>query len=153
MKRKVEDIQFSSHRSILLEKILTRELEANPSLYPEKKHYRNSWRSYQDTVYWIKLSHAQDRGLQSGQTKSNAIVVNDHEPGECIHIVTSQREGHVFEERMQIPSPKNVILKSRWKIEHEQSSEDESADAWRDWKSTQTLVSEEIIKIEALDEQ
>ena len=36
MKRKVEDKQFSSHRSTFLGEILTAELEANPSLYPEK---------------------------------------------------------------------------------------------------------------------
>ena len=54
---------------------------------------------------------------------------------------------------MQIPRPKKVFLKSSWKIEQEQSPEDESTDACRDWKSTQILVSEEIMKIEPLDEQ
>ena len=35
--------------------------------------YHSSWRRNQNAVYWVKLSRAQDHGLQLWQTKSNAI--------------------------------------------------------------------------------
>ena len=88
----------------------------------------------------MKLSLAQDQGLQIWQTKSKAIVVNDHVPADCIYRVTSQNGGEIQYERMPTArSAPKVILKSRWRNESEQYSGSASSDAWKDWKGTQDV--------------
>ena len=130
-RRKVEDRQFSSHRSILFgensdEEALT---------VPRKVHYHSFWKHIQDAVYWVKLSPTQDQGLQFWKTKSNAVVVNDHVPADCIYRVTSQSGEQIQCERVPTPRPApKMILKSRWRIEQEQYCESASSDAWRDWR-------------------
>ena len=67
---------------------------------PRKVHYQNFWTHDQDAVKSQKWSRAH-QGLQLRQTKSNAIVVNDHEP--------SQSGEQILFERMPTPrlAPKN----------------------------------------------
>ena len=48
---------------------------------PQNVHYHSHWKRNQDAVYWVKLSRAQDQGLQCWQTKSYAIIV--HSPEYC----------------------------------------------------------------------
>ena len=63
MKRKVEDIQFSSHRSFPSGENPDKGARGESITVPRKMHCRNSWTHFPDTVYWIKLSHAQDHVL------------------------------------------------------------------------------------------
>ena len=58
--------------------------------FPQKVHYHNLWKRNQDAVYWIKLSRAQDQGLQFWQTKSYAIIVHGPVPAVCIYKDISQ---------------------------------------------------------------
>ena len=51
---------------------------------PRKVHFHSNWRRYPNAVHLVKLSRAQDHGLQFWQTKSNAIVVYDSVPEDCI---------------------------------------------------------------------
>ena len=57
---------------------------------PQKVHYHSHWKRDQDVVYRVKLSRAQDQGLQFWQTKSQAIILNDPVLAECIYKVISQ---------------------------------------------------------------
>ena len=67
-----------------------------------KVHCHSHWKRNQDAVYWIKLSRAQDQGLQFWQPKSHAIIVHGPVPGDRI----------VFE-RLSTPRPApKVTLKS-----------------------------------------
>ena len=60
-------------------------------------HYHSHGKRKQDAVYWIKLSRAQDQGLQFWQTKSFAIITHSPVPGDCIYKVVSEKgdESHV----------------------------------------------------------
>ena len=69
----------------------------------------------------MKLSRAQDQGLQFRQTKSFAIVTHDTVPGDCIHRVISQNGDR---EKFEIlatprPAPKDT-LKSNWLVQPQQ---------------------------------
>ena len=102
----------------------------------------------------MKLSQAQDQGLQFWQTKSNAILVNDHVQTESIYGVISENEEQILFERMPTPRPApKIILKRRWRIEQGQYSESASSDTWRDWRDTQPSEQEKEMKIETLEEQ
>ena len=46
--------------------------------------YKNTWKRFQNTVYWCNLKLAQQRGLQFYQTRSNAVVLYDTLPAEFI---------------------------------------------------------------------
>ena len=80
---------------------------------PQKVHYQTYWKRNQDAVYWIKLSRAQDQGLQFWQTKSFAIITYATVPGDCIDRVISQNGDRIIFERLATPrqAPK-VTLKS-----------------------------------------
>ena len=58
---------------------------------PQKVHCHSCWKHNQDAVYWIKLSRAQDQGLQFSQTKSLAIITHNPVPGDCIYRVVSKK--------------------------------------------------------------
>ena len=80
---------------------------------PRNVHYHKFWTHDQDAVYRKKLSRAQHQGLHFWQTKSNAVVVNDHEP--------SQSGEQILFERMPTPTlAPEIILESRWRIGQEQ---------------------------------
>ena len=51
---------------------------------PRMLQYKLKWRAAYDTVYWFDLTSAQDKGLEFWQTKSNAIVLYDPMPSECL---------------------------------------------------------------------
>ena len=57
---------------------------------PQEVHCQTYWKHNQDAVFWIKLSRAQDQGLQFGQTKSSAIITFATVSGDCIDRVISQ---------------------------------------------------------------
>ena len=110
---------------------------------PRKVQYRSFWKHHQDAVCWVKLSQTQDQGSQFWQTKSNAILVNDHVQAESIYRVISENGEHILFERMPTPRPApEIILKSRWRIEQEQYSESASSDTWKDWRDTQSSEQE-----------
>ena len=43
----------------------------------QKVHHHSYWKRNRDAAYWIKLSRAQDQGLQFWQTKSFSIITHD----------------------------------------------------------------------------
>ena len=51
---------------------------------PRIAPYKNTWRPYQNTVYWYNLMLVQKRGLQFYQTRSHAIVPYNTLPVICI---------------------------------------------------------------------
>ena len=62
-------------------------MKKNPMMitrFLKKVHFHSHWKRNQDAVHWIKLSRAQDRGLQFSQTRSFAIITLNLVPGDCI---------------------------------------------------------------------
>ena len=46
--------------------------------------YKNTWKRFQNTVFWCNLELAQQGGLQFHQTRSNAVILYDTLPAEFI---------------------------------------------------------------------
>ena len=79
---------------------------------------RTSWWVHssadQNAVYWVRLSKAQDQGLEFWQAKSFAIMTHATILGDCSDRVTSHGDRVLFE-RLETPrlAPK-VTLKKNW---------------------------------------
>ena len=84
-------------------------------------HYHSHWKRNQDAVSWIKISKAQDQGLQFWQTMSFSIINENPVPGDCIFKVISESGDRVLFERLStlMPAPK-VMLKSNWLMQQQQ---------------------------------
>ena len=79
--------------------------------------------------FWVKLSRAQDQGLQLWQTKSHAIIVHSPVPAECIFGVISQNGDRTLFKRLSIPrfEPK-VTLKSKCHSQQQQQQQQSTCD-------------------------
>ena len=74
-------------------------------------------------MYWVRLSTAQDQGLEFWQTKSCAIMTYAAIPGDCIGRVTSQNGERVDFEMLETPRPvPKVTLKKNWQSQQQQHS-------------------------------
>ena len=82
---------------------------------PQKAPHVTKWKFDQNAVFWVRLSKAQDQGLEFWQTKSFAIMTYATIPGDCIDRVTSQNGERVYFERLEAPRPApKVTLKKNW---------------------------------------
>ena len=67
---------------------------------PRQVHCRNFRKDTGCGVSGSFVSRSRSRFCNSGK-KSNAIVIEDHVPGNCIHGVTSLKGEHILHERFQ----------------------------------------------------
>ena len=72
---------------------------------PQKAPHVTKWKYDQNAVFWVRLSKAQDQGLEFWQTKSFAIMIYATIPGDCIDRVTSQNGERVIFKRLETPWP------------------------------------------------
>ena len=57
------------------------------------------WKRHQDTVYWIDIQLAQQKGFKFYQTRSNAIILYDTLPAYCIPKVIMIESGEIKTKR------------------------------------------------------
>ena len=57
--------------------------------------YKQNLKIHQNTVYWANLRVAQKKGLTFYQTRSNAIILHNTLPAECIEKVVALSSGEV----------------------------------------------------------
>ena len=74
----------------------------------QKVHYHSHWKHN----HWIKLSWAQDQGLQFRQTQSHAIIVHSPVPAGGIYRVISRNGDRILVERFNPHDPRR---KPHWK--------------------------------------
>ena len=118
---------------------------------PQQMHYHSQRKRNPDAVYWIKLSSAQDQGLQFWQTKSHAIIVHSPVPAECICRVICQSGDRILFERLSTsrPAPK-VTQKSNWHSQQQQQQQQSICD---DVTSTRRLVRTRDVRGYTTDDQ
>ena len=69
---------------------------------PRKKHCYRNWKPYQDALHWIKKSPAQDLGWQLWQMKSNATLVHDPLPEDCIYKIIFENTNQILFQILQL---------------------------------------------------
>ena len=86
-------------------------------------HYHSHWKRNQDAAYWIKLSRAQDQGLNFWQTRSHAVIVQSPVPADCM----SQNGDRILFKRLSTPRPApKVTLTSNWQSQRQQQQRQQS---------------------------
>ena len=73
-------------------------------------------KSHQDTVYWVDIQLAQQKGCKFYQTRSNAIILYDTLPAHCIPKVVVMESGEITYEKVFAsprPPPK-ISFQDKW---------------------------------------
>ena len=79
--------------------------------YPQKK-----WKKHQNTVCWVDIKFALQKGFNFYQTRSNAIILYDTLPAYCIQKDIKMETGGVIYEKVYAsprPPPK-ISLRDNW---------------------------------------
>ena len=83
------------------------------------QYLQKAWKKYQNTVYWVDINLAIEKGLTFYQTRSNAIFLQETLPAYCIPKVVRMKTGEVLYEKVYMSPrpPPNISLKHEWKRE------------------------------------
>ena len=77
---------------------------------PRLAWYKQStWKKHQNTVYWVDIKFAQKKGFKFYQTRSNAIILYDTLPADCIPKAIMMGTGEITYEKVHAsprPPPK-----------------------------------------------
>ena len=79
--------------------------------YKQKK-----WKRHQDTLYWVDIQLAQQKGCKFYRTRSNAIILHGTLPAYCIPKVVVMESGEIIYEKVCAsprPPPK-ISFKDNW---------------------------------------
>ena len=74
----------------------SQEEEHQDASKPRKVQFKNQWKVFQDAIHWINPRKAQDEGLGLWQTRSNAIVLFDSVPADCIERVEKTKTEEIL---------------------------------------------------------
>ena len=74
------------------------------------------WKKHQNTVYWVDINLAIEKGLTFYQTRSNAIILYETLPAYCIpKVVRMETREVIFEKVYASPRPHpKISLKHEW---------------------------------------
>ena len=73
------------------------------------QHMQKAWKKHQDTVYWVDIQLAQQKGFKFYQTRSNTIILHDTLPAYCIPKAIMIETGEIKNEKVYAspqPPPK-----------------------------------------------
>ena len=77
---------------------------------------KKKWRRHQDTVYWVDIQFAQQKGFKFNQTRCTAIIFYDTVPAYCISKVVVMETAEIIYEKVYAsprPPPK-ISLTHDW---------------------------------------
>ena len=93
--QKKKDKQHSSQPWMLCA-IDSQEREYQDVSKPRQVHYKIKWKVSQDAIYCINLRKAQDKGQKLWQTRSNAILLKDSVPADCVERVVNTKTEEIL---------------------------------------------------------
>ena len=80
------------------------------------QYMHKAWKKHQNTVYWVDINLAIEKGLKFYQTRSNAVTLHETFPASCIPKIVRMETGEVIYEKVFAsprPPPK-ISLKHDW---------------------------------------
>ena len=80
------------------------------------QHLHKAWTRHQNTVHWVDINLAIEKGLKFYQTRSNAIILPETLPAYCIRKVVRMESGEVIYEKVYMSPrpPRKISLKYDW---------------------------------------
>ena len=80
---------------------------------PRIAPYKNTWKRFQNTLFWCSLKLAQERGLQFYPTRSHAVVLYSTLPAACIEkAVCVKTQDELYQKVRLTPRAPRVVLRS-----------------------------------------
>ena len=76
----------------------------------------SKWTVTQDTINWINLEKAQDKGLLFWQTRSDAIIFYNSVPADCVETVVKTQTTEILYKKVSLsprPPPKIILKEAR----------------------------------------
>ena len=92
--------------------------------------YKNTWKRFQNTVFWCNLKLAQQRGLQSYQTRSNAVILYDTLPAEFVEKAICMKAGDQLYEGQGVILRPRVVLKAHSQSDSQDLPVQEARSSW-----------------------
>ena len=80
------------------------------------QYMHTAWKTHQNTVYWVDIRLAQEKGLKFYQTRSNAIILYNTLPAYCIPKANNMETREFINEKVYEsprPPPK-ISLRNDW---------------------------------------
>ena len=80
------------------------------------QYMHEAWKKHQNTVYWVDIKFAQQKGVKFYQTRSNAIILHNTLPAYCIPKAIKMETGEIIYEKVY-ESPRmrpKISLKYDW---------------------------------------
>ena len=80
------------------------------------RYLQNAWKKHHNTVYWVDINLAVEKGLKFCQTRSNAIILQEALSAYCIPKVVRLQTGEIFYEKVYISPrlPPKISLRHEW---------------------------------------
>ena len=80
------------------------------------QYLHNAWKRHQDAVFWVDINLAIEKGLTFYQTRSNAVILQETLPADCIPKVVRMKTGEVLYEKVSMSPrhPPKISLKHEW---------------------------------------
>ena len=108
---------------------------------PRKVHYHSTWKNTQDAACWINFVRAQDKGIRFWQTRSQAEIVHNSVPTDCIDKVISQKGERTLFDRLSTPRPApKIVIESAWQSQQQQQPHQQQQDSESGSTRTRKLV-------------
>ena len=100
---------------------------------PRLASYKHKWKRHQDMVHWVGIQLAQRKGLKFYQTRSNALILYDTLPANCISKVVVIESGESIYEKVFVSPrpPPTISSKDNWMKELDSEVAGSSKDTQR----------------------
>ena len=105
-----------------------------------------SGRNHQNTVYWVDIKLAQQKGLKFYQTRSNAIILYDTLPAYCIPKAIMMESEEIIFQKVQVSRrlPPNISYKENWMCDLDSEVAGSSKDTQRIQPKPKTQLSSTV---------
>ena len=83
--------------------------------------YKSKWKVHENEVYWVNVPVAQKKALTFYQTQSNAMILHNSVPADCIERVVNMKSQEMLFESARLsprPPPKKVLQRA-WQVRYE----------------------------------
>ena len=98
---------------------------------PRIAPYTNTWKRFQNTVFWCNLELAQERGLQFYQTRSHAVVLYSTLLAVCIEkAVCMKTQEELYQKVRFSPRVPRVVLKSNLQCGLQDPQNQDARSSW-----------------------
>ena len=100
--------------------------------------YKNTWKRFQNTVFWCNLKLAQQRGLPFYQRRSNAVVLYDTLPAEFIDRAICMKTKDQLYQRGSVILKPRVVLTANSQCDSQDLLVQEARSSWESAKDAES---------------